>query len=102
MSNEIKINHQKSIKKRDLTREKEDLKFEIPQSFKRKENKVEEGEQFFSKKRKTEVKAPQNLGDFSHTMSRRKTRVHHLTKKSFRIYGKKKSIRKRKNANRHN
>ena len=40
LSNEIKINHQESIKKRDLSKEKEDMKFEIPQSFKCKENKA--------------------------------------------------------------
>ena len=50
----------------------------------------------FSKKRKNEVKVLQNLGDFAHTASRRKTRFYHLTKKSFCIYGEKKSIRNRK------
>lgn len=56
MSNEIKINHQEGIKKRDLTWEKEDLKFEIPQSFKRRENKAEGGEQFFLKKGKLKLR----------------------------------------------
>ena len=56
----------------------------------------------FSKKRKTEVKARQNLGYFAHTTSRRKTHFYHLKKKSFCIYGEKKSIGKQKNTNRHN
>ena len=51
----------------------------------------------FSKKRKNEVKVLQNLGDFAHIASRRKTRFYHLTKKSFCIYGEKKSIGKQKN-----
>ena len=47
MSNEIKINHQESIKKRELTTEKKGLKFEILQNFERRENKAEEGQCFF-------------------------------------------------------
>ena len=82
MSNEVKINPQESIKKTDLTREKE-----IPQSFQHRENKAEGGERFFSsKKRKSEVQACQNYGVSAHTMGRRKTCVCHLTKKPFCIY----------------
>ena len=54
MSNEIEINHQESMRKRDLTRKRKSLKFEILQSFRCIENKVEE---FFLKKGKLNLRS---------------------------------------------
>lgn len=73
------------MKKRNLTKKRKGLKFEILQNFRRRENKTEGVERFFLKKGKLKLKLAKTE-KITHTTNKTGPRVHHLAKRSYHIY----------------